>query len=69
MKLLTAYQQIHQATTVPHSDVVEFVRSRRLNGRAGWIDIQLLASAVAGRLQLWTADPRFSTLAAELQVF
>ncbi len=69
VKLLTAYERIHQASTVPHSDVVEFVRSRRLHGRgAGWIDIHLLASAVAGRLKLWTADPRFSTLAAELQV-
>jgi predicted nucleic acid-binding protein len=69
VKLLTAYEQIHQASTVPHRDVVEFVRSRRLHGRgAGWIDIHLLASAVAGRLMLWTADPRFSTLAAELQV-
>ncbi|MGA7412348.1 MAG: PIN domain-containing protein [Bryobacteraceae bacterium] len=69
VKLLTAYEQIHQASAVPHSDVVEFVRSRRLHGRgAGWIDIHLLASAVAGRLKLWTADPRFSALAAELQV-
>jgi predicted nucleic acid-binding protein len=69
VKLLTAYEQIHQASSVPHNDVVEFVRSRRLHGRgAGWIDIHLLASAVAGRLMLWTADPRFSTLAAELQV-
>jgi predicted nucleic acid-binding protein len=69
VKLPTAYERIHQASTVPHSDVVEFVRSRRLHGRgAGWIDIHLLASAVAGRLKLWTAEPRFSTLAAELQV-
>jgi predicted nucleic acid-binding protein len=69
VKLLSAHEQIHQASTVPHSDVVEFVRSRRLHGRgAGWIDIHLLASAVAGRLKLWSADPHFSALAAELQV-
>jgi len=68
-KLLSAYERIHQASTVPHSDVVEFVRSRRLHGRgAGWIDIHLLASALVGRLDLWTADPRFATLAAELRV-
>jgi predicted nucleic acid-binding protein len=69
VKLLTAYQLIYQTRTVPHSDVVEFVKSRQLQGRgAGWIDIHLLAAAVAGRLQLWTADVRVSALAAELQV-
>ncbi len=68
-KFLAAFEQMHQASTVPHREVVEFVRSRRLHGRgAGWIDIHLLASAVARRLQFWTADPRIATLAAELQV-
>jgi len=33
VKLLSAYRQIDQANTVPHSDVVEFVRTRRLHGR------------------------------------
>lgn len=68
-KLLDAYAQMHQASSVPHRDVVEFVRDRRLHGRgAGWIDIHLLASALVGRLQLWTADPRFAALAEELGV-
>jgi hypothetical protein len=54
---------------VPHRDVVEFVRARDLHGRGvGWIDIHLLASAVVGRLQLWTADPRFAAMAGELGV-
>jgi predicted nucleic acid-binding protein len=67
--LLSAYERMHQASTVPHGDVVEFVRRRQLQGRgAGWIDIHLLAAAVAERLQLWTADPCLLTLAAELQV-
>lgn len=67
-KLLTAYEQIPQAAAVPHNDVVEFVRSRNLHGRGvGWIDIHLLAAAIVGRLFVWTADPRFATLAAELR--
>ncbi len=67
-KPLSAYDLIHRASTVPHVQVVQFVLSRRLHGRgAGWIDIHLLA-AVAGGLQVWTADARFSTMAAELQV-
>lgn len=66
---LAAYEQIHQAVTVPHREVVAFVRHWNLHGRGvGWIDIHLLASAVAGRLQLWTADPRLHALAKEMGV-
>ena len=68
-ELLAVYEQMHQAPTVHHSEVVAFVRARRLHGRgAGWIDIHLLAAAVAGRFQLWTADPRCDALALELGV-
>ena len=66
---LSAYEQIHQAVTIPHREVVAFVRHWNLHGRGvGWIDIHLLASAVAGRLQLWTADPRLHALAKEMGV-
>jgi predicted nucleic acid-binding protein len=69
LKLLTAYERIHQASFVPHRDVVAFVRHRNLQGRgAGWIDVHLLASAIVGRLRLWTADPRFAALANELGI-
>jgi hypothetical protein len=54
---------------VPHRDVVQFVRDRDLHGRGvGWIDVHLLASAIVGRLQLWTAAPRFSAVANEFGV-
>ena len=67
--LLGMYERLHQASTVPHRDVVEFVRDRGLYGRGvGWIDIHLLASALGGRLRVWTADPRFLDLARELGV-
>jgi hypothetical protein len=60
---------MHQASVVPHQEVVEFVRARRLHGRgAGWIDVHLLASAVVGGLELWTADADAAALAAELGV-
>ena len=68
-KLCAAYERMHQAGTVPHSDVVAFVRARGLHGLGlGWIDVHLLASAVVGRLQLWTADLSFSAVAKELGV-
>jgi predicted nucleic acid-binding protein len=67
--LLAMYEQMHQAPAVPHVDVVDFVRSRRLHGRGiGWIDAHLLASALVARLKLWTTDPRLSTLAGELGI-
>jgi len=68
-KLLAAYERMHRAAMVPHRDVVAFVRDRDLHGRGvGWIDVHLLASAIVGRCRLWTADPRFSEVAAELGV-
>ena len=68
-KLLADYEQMHQAPVVPHTDVVAFVRERRLRGRGvGSIDAHLLASALVGRLKLWTTDPRLTTLAKELGI-
>jgi predicted nucleic acid-binding protein len=69
VKLLADYQRLHHAAVVPHSDVVEFVRDQKLHGRGvGWIDVQLLASALVSRMQLWTADPRFAAVAKELGI-
>ena len=68
-QLLAAYRQMHHAGVIPHEEVVTFVRHRQLNGRGlGWIDVHLLASAVVERLQLWSADRQFSTVAEQLGV-
>jgi hypothetical protein len=68
-KVLAAYELIHQASSVPHREVVAFARDRDLHGRgAGWIDIHLLASALVGRFQLWTADESLAAIAKELGV-
>jgi predicted nucleic acid-binding protein len=67
--LLAAYAQMHQASVIPHGDVVDFVRNRPLHGRGvGWIDVHLLASALVDALEVWTADPRLANLAQELDV-
>ncbi len=68
-QLLADYEQMHQAPVVSHVEVVAFVRHHRLHGRGiGWVDAQLLASALVGRLKLWTMDPRLATLARELRI-
>jgi len=68
-QLLADYALIQQAPVVPHREVVEFVRQRRLHGRGiGWVDTHLLASALVSRLELWTADPRLEEVARELGI-
>jgi predicted nucleic acid-binding protein len=68
-QLLADYEQMHQAPVVPHREVVEFVRERRLHGRGiGWIDAHLLASALVGGVRLWTTDPALAIAAKELGV-
>jgi predicted nucleic acid-binding protein len=68
-ELLAAYDRIYRAPTVPHREVIEFVRGRKLNGRGvGWIDVHLLASALVSRVRLWTADSRLHAVASELGV-
>jgi len=68
-KLLASYEQMDQAPIVAHTDVVAFVRDRRLHGRGiGWVDAHLLASALVGRCQLWTTDPALAALGRELGV-
>ena len=67
--LLANYERMDQAPLVPHAELVAFVRDRKLNGRGiGWIDAHLLASALVGRLKLWTADPPLATVATELGI-
>lgn len=66
---LETYRSISQASTVPHLEVVELVRYRKLQGRGvGWIDVHLLASALVERVRLWTEDARLAELAVELGV-
>jgi predicted nucleic acid-binding protein len=68
-KFLAAYEQIHQAKLIPHREMVQFVRQRDLYGRGvGWIDVHLLASALVGRMQLWTADLHCCEMAMEFGV-
>jgi predicted nucleic acid-binding protein len=67
--LLADYERMDRAPVVPHSDVVAFVRDRKLHGRGiGWIDVHLLASALVARLELWTTDPALATVAKELGI-
>ena len=68
-ELLADYERMDQAPLVSHAEVVAFARDRKLHGRGiGWIDAHLLASALVGRLRLWTADSPLTTVAKDLGV-
>ncbi len=67
--LLSLYQNIRFADTIPHEEVAEFVRIRNLNGRGvDWVDVHLLASALVGHFKLWTGDASLGALATRLGV-
>ena len=67
--LLDAYRRMHRAKTVPHQEVIGFVRNRKLQGRGlGWIDVHLLASALIDQFHLWTADLSLQAAAVDLGV-
>ena len=54
---------------VDHTDVLGFVRRRRLSQRGiGWIDVHLLASALTGSAALWSLDKNLEAVAQELGV-
>lgn len=68
-ELLSSYERMEQILAVPHSDVVAFVRTRKIHGRGiGWVDAHLLASALVGRVQFWTADGPLERIADELGI-
>ena len=67
--LLADYRRMDHAPVVSHGEVVTLVRERKLFGRGlGWVDAHLLASALVGRLPLWTDDAALATVARELGI-
>lgn len=68
-RTLVLYEQFTYAATVPHHEVVDLVRARRLFGRGiGWMDAHLLASALVARVRLFTVDGALASIADELEI-
>jgi hypothetical protein len=54
---------------MPNREVLALVRTHHLYARGiGWVDMHLLASALADGFFLWTADPRMHAVAEELGI-
>lgn len=66
---LSTYAKLRFSKTIPHQEVVELVRARRLYGIGiGWNDAHLLASALACGAVLYTADVYLHKAAIKLAV-
>ena len=68
-RLLADYRRYEHAKTVPHREVVDLVRARKLHGRGiGWVDAQLIAAALAAGAQLLTNDAALRDVAETLGI-
>ena len=57
------------APLLAHSEVMEFVRRRRLTRRGiGWVDAHLLASGLTIPATLWSLDRKLATAADSLGI-
>jgi predicted nucleic acid-binding protein len=68
-QVLGLLSELPMASVVPHNDVLALVGRTRLAGQGiGWVDVHLIASALLGRLNLWTFDRRLATVARALDL-
>jgi len=65
--ILALLADLPQASALEHERVLAFFDSAKLMGQGiGWVDVNLLASAVEERLALWTFDRRLAAAAKRL---
>ena len=68
-EVLALLADLPQLPALATEDVMGFVDGHRLMGKGlGWIDVHLLAAAVASRETLWTKDRRLADAANRLGV-
>lgn len=63
------FARLPAVSEVSSRELLDFVRHRKLQRRGvGWVDCQLLASALIAQAKLWSLDRRLAEVAAELGV-
>lgn len=59
--------QLPAAPRIPDDEILDLIATRGLFGRGiGWVDAQLLGSALVGGGALWTFDGKLERVAADL---
>jgi predicted nucleic acid-binding protein len=62
-------ERLPMSALVSHAEVVELIRQDHLIRKGvGWVDVNLLASALAGSGSLWTLDRHLARIAVALEV-
>ena len=68
-EVLRLLSQLPRAPVIGDDEVFAMIETRQLSASGiGWIDAHLLASAMAGKHVIWTADKRLTKIAARLSV-
>lgn len=69
LALLARYRLLPWTAPCTHQEAVALTHRHRLHGRGiGWIDVQLLASALRDGVEFLTADLRLNAIATELGI-
>lgn len=67
--LLSSYAKLPYGPNLSHDEIVDFVVARELRGQGiGWIDAQLVASALVSKAAFWTADENLRRIADRLKL-
>jgi hypothetical protein len=65
--VLADLDQLPSAPSLSDQEMLELIKARRLWGRGiGWVDVQLVGSALLSGARFWTGDHRLAQLAVEL---
>lgn len=68
-QILSLLQTLPTAHLADHEEVMHFIEKYRLMGKGlGYIDVNLLASAMLSRVSLWTVDKRLNTVSSALGI-
>jgi predicted nucleic acid-binding protein len=68
-EVLRLLSQLPRAPVIGDDEVFAMIETRQLSTSGiGWIDAHLLASVMAGKHVIWTADKRLTKIAARLSV-
>ena len=68
-EILMLLQSLPSTPIVEPNELYDFIENKKLMGRGfGYVDIQLLASAIIGHAVLWTYDRRLNEAAVELGI-
>ncbi len=68
-ELLSLLSELPLVTLATNEEVMHLIDRHKLNGKGlGWIDMNLLASALVSRIPLWTRDRTLAAVAKTLGI-